>query len=440
MKQYEDEESIPLKNNATTTTTTTNTTTTSTTRTKLEDFAASTDFLTLCCSGGKPNNTDTMQEGQYMIPVVPVVPVPGQDEQHMLPVVPVPVPVPVPYNHDHGNFEEQQEQTQEQTQTQGHMRIQLSFELDNLMNTRKGWFSSSKERTSPYVLIVDHNDRVKIGKTETAWNSLRTKFTTPIYIEKEDILDSPFVRVYVYDNVQEQPKRKEQTKQSFQNLERSLEEAGSRSGDVRICEHLLDLSQFNNEIKKGSFGLKKLIINDGYANEIGGENMSSEPELNICGIQSMESSQLMELQFRALGVRNVEKGLFNLTRTDPLVVISKKHLYEAENKMHWQAVYKSEHVIDHLNPLWESSKVNLEQLCDGDYEKKLRLEIWDYEESGKNVLVGRMEDELTLTELMEKKALRGNADKTYALNTVRADRHESDSSGLIIVLKADLLA
>jgi hypothetical protein len=44
-------------------------------------------------------------------------------------------------------------------------------------------------------------------------------------------------------------------------------------------------------------------MNCSYANEIGGENMSSEPELNICGIQSMESSQLMELQFRALGVR-----------------------------------------------------------------------------------------------------------------------------------------
>ena len=62
--------------------------------------------------------------------------------------------------------------------------------------------------------------------------------------------------------------------------------------------------------------------------------------------------------------------------------------------------------------MWKEATIRLEQFCDGDYEKKLKIEIWDYEEDGRNRLVAETE-EITLEELIEKsQGLRGNADKS----------------------------
>lgn len=49
------------------------------------------------------------------------------------------------------------------------MRIQLSFELENLMNTRSGFFRWRKDRrTSPYIVVTTFDNHTNIiGKTET---------------------------------------------------------------------------------------------------------------------------------------------------------------------------------------------------------------------------------------------------------------------------------
>jgi len=161
----------------------------------------------------------------------------------------------------------------------------------------------------------------------------------------------------------------------------------------------------------------------------------------ICGHYSSECNERLEIHFRALGVKNVEKGFLNLTRTDPLFVICKKHVGIVNKEVHWQAVYKSEHIPDHLNPLWDTDTVNLEQLCDGNFNTTIQIEIWDYEVSGKNRIVGRLNEELTLKALMRKKALRGNADRTNALNVdevLEDPEINPNPAGVLIILKADL--
>ncbi len=107
---------------------------------------------------------------------------------------------------------------------------------------------------------------------------------------------------------------------------------------------------------------------------------------------------------------------------------------------HWQAVYKSNHIPDHLNPLWDPGTISLEQLCDGDLEKKLQVEIWDYEGTGKDRIVGRLKNELNVAVLMRKKALRGNADRTNGLDideVLDDPEINPNPAGVLIVLKAD---
>ena len=113
--------------------------------------------------------------------------------------------------------------------------------------------------------------------------------------------------------------------------------------------------------------------------------------------------------------------------------------HQQQQHHHWQAVQKSEYKIDHLNPLWNETTINLEQLCDGYYNKKLQIELWDYEYNGINRLVCKLRDEIDLHQLMSSKVLKGNADKTNALEFIEVDAIDEYLPGwMLIVLKADL--
>lgn len=347
-----------------------------------------------------------------------------------LPPMPVPVPVPTSYQADI-DIREEQRQT-------GIARIQLSFELDALTNTRARLFYKVTDKTCPYVLVTSLSDEdgaegepKKIGKTETSWNKLRTRFCEPIYVNHSIDTSSPYVNVCVYDNL------------SQDKIERTLDEAGEDSSDTLLCEHLLDLGSMKEEIEKESYSLREMLFVDKGTETLRKEekDLYQNPSFfKICGHYSSECSERFEIHFRALGVKNVEKGTFNLSRTDPFFVICKKHVGIVSDEVHWQAVYKSKHIADHLNPLWEPGTVNLEQLCDGKLDKRLQVEIWDYEASGFNQIVGKLNSELTLKELMRKKALRGNADRTNGLDMeeVLDDKEVNPNpAGVLIVLKAD---
>lgn len=145
-------------------------------------------------------------------------------------------------------------------------------------------------------------------------------------------------------------------------------------------------------------------------------------------------------------LQNLEKGFFNLTRTDPYFIITKEHVYEGSNSEiddfdeHWQAVYKSKHIDNHINPVWEPFDISFEQLCSSDETKRLRIEIWDFEENGVDRIVGRLREPTTLRELFERKSIRGNADKSVALEIVEIDSDGYQTTipaGLVVVLEAE---
>lgn len=98
--------------------------------------------------------------------------------------------------------------------------------------------------------------------------------------------------------------------------------------------------------------------------------------------------------------------------------------------------------------MWQEATINLEQLCDGDLNKPLQIELWDYEDNGKNRIVAKLKDKLTLNILMSKSEnLRGNADRRKALALEECKEYkiyqkreivELLPAGEIIVLKAQL--
>lgn len=140
------------------------------------------------------------------------------------------------------------------------------------------------------------------------------------------------------------------------------------------------------------------------------------------------------LQFRALDLKNTESGLLGLGKTDPFITISKKLVDHSSGITRWKPVYRSRHLNDILNPLWDPFVLDMEILCNCDVEWPLQLTVMDYNRDGSHSLVGSVE--LTPSAIIRHVSVRGNnADRT---NAFRLSTEEKSSCGLLCVLAAEV--
>lgn len=94
----------------------------------------------------------------------------------------------------------------------------------------------------------------------------------------------------------------------------------------------------------------------------------------------------MNFNMRGIQLKNVD-GLFG--KSDPYLEISAK--VSAAGGLTWHPVYRSSHVLNNLNPIWPPFTVGVTRLCDGDLDKPILVEIWDWNKSGKNTSMGKFE-------------------------------------------------
>jgi len=100
----------------------------------------------------------------------------------------------------------------------------------------------------------------------------------------------------------------------------------------------------------------------------------------------VDSAGTLHLNMRGVKLKNVE-GLFG--KSDPFVEISAK--VNAAGGLTWQPVYRSKPVMNNLNPNWPPFSLDLSRLCDGDLDKPVLVELWDWEKNGKHTPMGKFE-------------------------------------------------
>ena len=149
---------------------------------------------------------------------------------------------------------------------------------------------------------------------------------------------------------------------------------------------------------------------------------------------SLDPTSLAKLQFRLLDVKNIESGILGLGRTDPFIEIHKKNVDPVVGIVQWIAAYRTEHVMDNLNPVFQKFDLPVEALCYCDEDWPLRLIVCDWQKNGKHRTLGY--SETTLKDLRDKVAKDGNADRTSALPI--SIEGALTTIGLIVVLKADV--
>ena len=76
-------------------------------------------------------------------------------------------------------------------------------------------------------------------------------------------------------------------------------------------------------------------------------------------------------------------------KSDPFYNLSKKM-----TNGQWSLVYKSEVVKNNSNPRWSAMDKPATELCNGDYERELKMEVYDYDSSGEFDLIGEFRTNL----------------------------------------------
>jgi Ca2+-dependent lipid-binding protein len=202
---------------------------------------------------------------------------------------------------------------------------------------------------------------------------------------------------------------------------------------VELWDHHGKSHKQDRKIGEAEFEVMEIYQTDGHMQT---EALLGGGQVDVTVLESLRGNTMgrINLQLRGLDIRNVEPGLLGLGRSDPFFEIAKKNADPASGVVRWVTVYRSEFILNHLNPFWDEFSMTTEDLCFCDPNALIRIAVKDYQKSGKHRLIGLVET--TMKSLMERVAVRGNADRQNALDLCReSGRH----TGLIVVLKASLV-
>ena len=221
--------------------------------------------------------------------------------------------------------------------------VELSVFCTNLKD--KDVFSKS----DPVCLLFENRGGrwLEIGRTEMILNNLNPRWTKKFYINRnsqEDHQSSQDLKfeVYDWDNQSQQTNRQDFLGRAEVNIATILTSPGK---------------QLSSSLKNGGGG--KITI---MAEEI---HFNAREKLRL----QLEAHKLDRMDF--------------LGSSDPYYL-----LYKKMANGQWALVYKSEVIKNNCNPRWLIMERSVAELCNGDYQRELKIEIFDYDSTSKDDVIG----------------------------------------------------
>ena len=123
-----------------------------------------------------------------------------------------------------------------------------------------------------------------------------------------------------------------------------------------------------------------------------GPAQKSGADLVVQGEAVASTRDIFIGKFQASGLNRMN-GLGIFGKSDPFFVVSK--MMENGN---YAVVHKSMFIASELNPHWPECRIPLVPLCNGDLDRPLKVEIFDFESSGKHKYMGEVS--LTLRRIL----------------------------------------
>ena len=163
-------------------------------------------------------------------------------------------------------------------------------------------------------------------------------------------------------------------------------------------------------------------------------------------------SGTLQLSLRGVGLKNVD-GLFG--KSDPFFEVLMQ--VKVANGMMWQPLFRSKHIMNNLNPIWEPCSIELRRLVEHEHDEAKRNElnitqhpllitVFDWERSGRHKSLGQFETTIQALLDGETPGASGppkmvNLDKAFVLRKRGAHVHrgrQSKEFGKVVVTQAVL--
>nr|XP_032642202.1 copine-8-like isoform X2 [Chelonoidis abingdonii] len=222
-------------------------------------------------------------------------------------------------------------------------KVELSVSCRNLLD--RDTFSKSDPICVLYTQGIGSKEWREFGRTEVIDNTL----------------NPDFVRKFIMDYFFEER----------ENLRFDLYDVDSKSPNLSKHDFLGQVFCTLGEIV-GSQGsrLEKAIV--GIPGKNCGTIILTAEELNCC-----RDSVLMQFCANKLD----KKDFFG--KSDPFLVF-----YRSNEDGSFTICHKTEVVKNTLNPVWQAFKISVRALCNGDYDRTIKIEVYDWDRDGSHDFIG----------------------------------------------------
>ncbi|KAF6118111.1 copine 8 [Phyllostomus discolor] len=222
-------------------------------------------------------------------------------------------------------------------------RVEVSVSCRNLLD--RDTFSKSDPICVLYVQGIGNKEWREFGRTEVIDNTL----------------NPDFVRKFILDYFFEEK----------ENLRFDLYDVDSKSPNLSKHDFLGQVFCTLGEIV-GSQGsrLEKPIV--GIPGKKCGTIILTAEELNCC-----RDAVLMQFCANKLD----KKDFFG--KSDPFLVF-----YRSNEDGSFTICHKTEVVKNTLNPVWQAFKISVRALCNGDYDRTIKVEVYDWDRDGSHDFIG----------------------------------------------------
>jgi len=272
-------------------------------------------------------------------------------------------------------------------------RMQLILSAENLVSVEKK-YGFRAGYSDPYAVVTicgGPSEGDEIGRTETIKDCLNPEWVKILYVDVNSEVYMP-IKVEIYDK--------------------------NESDDTLMAVAEFELTAvYQSDSNCDSRELKE-----------GGRMYATVTE----SLKGTDTGTFT-LQLRGLDIENIELGVLQLGKSDPFYEIHRK-VDPSSSEIRWVPVYRSEVIENNLNPFWDPLTISLEELCCGDLESRLKIQVLDRQKNGKHRVIGEFETDVD--ELKNRKTIRGNADKAVAFHLVLEG--DDRNRGLVIVTEAEL--
>nr|XP_040023030.1 copine-3-like isoform X1 [Gasterosteus aculeatus aculeatus]XP_040023031.1 copine-3-like isoform X1 [Gasterosteus aculeatus aculeatus] len=267
-------------------------------------------------------------------------------------------------------------------------KVALSVSCENLLDM------DTFSKSDPLCVLLMNSSGphwCEIGRTEKIQNCLNPKFSKPFVID------------YYFEMVQK--------------LRFEVYDIDSENQSLQEADFLGELECTLGQVVSSKKLTKPLVMKD--------KSPAGKGTITIC---AEERTDNRVVEFEVSGRKLDKKDFFG--KSDPFLEFYK----QAETG--WQLAHRTEVVKNNLNPMWRPFRIPLQSLCGGDVEKSIKIDCYDYNNSGSHDFIGSFAT--TLAQIQQ-------ASQTYAaefecINSKKKQKKKGyKNSGVIIVKQCKIV-